>query len=57
MKVWLQKEVFDRSGIISSRVISYGRRRKMTTVDFPAIYKLARALNVTIEDLVEILEK
>ncbi|MEH2183517.1 helix-turn-helix domain-containing protein [Nostoc sp.] len=43
--------------MISSTVISYARRRKMTTVHFPAIYKLARAFNMTIEDLVEILEK
>ncbi|WP_442944369.1 helix-turn-helix domain-containing protein [Nostoc sp.] len=57
MKVWLQKEVSGRSGIISSTVISYVRRCEMTTVDFFAIYKLAYAFNVMIEDLMEILEK
>ncbi|MEH1858683.1 MAG: helix-turn-helix transcriptional regulator [Nostoc sp.] len=57
MKVWSLKEVSARSGIISSTVISYARRHEMTTVDFPTIYKLACAFNLTIEDLVEILDK
>ncbi|WP_354666169.1 helix-turn-helix domain-containing protein [Nostoc sp. GT001] len=37
--------------------MSYECRRKMATVDFTVIYKLAHAFNFTIEDLVEILEK
>ncbi|MEH2043749.1 helix-turn-helix domain-containing protein [Nostoc sp.] len=57
MKVWSIKEVSGRSGIISSTVISYARSHEMTTVDFRAIYKLACAFNLTIEDLVEILDK
>jgi putative transcriptional regulator len=54
---WTLKEVSDRSGVIYSTVRSYARRPRMTTVDFTAIHKLARTFNVTIEDLVEILEE
>jgi transcriptional regulator with XRE-family HTH domain len=56
-KGWTLKEVSDRSGVIYSTVRSYARRSAMTTVDFTAIYKLARTFDVTIEDLVEILEE
>lgn len=56
-KGWTLKEVSDRSGVIYSTVRSYARRPAMTTVDFTAIHKLARTFEVTIEDLVEILEE
>lgn len=56
-KGWTLKEVSDRSGVIYSTVRSYARRSQMTTVDFTAIYKLARTFDVMIEDLVEILEE
>jgi transcriptional regulator with XRE-family HTH domain len=54
---WTLKEVSERSGVIYSTVRSYARRSAMTTVDFTAIHKLARTFEVTIEDLVEILEE
>nr|WP_322711114.1 XRE family transcriptional regulator [Nostoc sp. ChiSLP03a] len=57
MKVWSIKEVSDHCGVICSRVTSYARRHKTTTVDFSDISKLARIFNMTIENLVEILEK
>ncbi len=56
-KGWTLKEVSDRSGVIYSTVRSYARRPGMTTVDFTAIHKLARTFEVSIEDLVEILEE
>jgi len=56
-KGWTLKEVSDRSGVIYSTVRSYARRPAMTTVDFTAIYKLARTFEVSIEELVEILEE
>ncbi|MDF5706093.1 MAG: helix-turn-helix transcriptional regulator [Nostoc sp. S4] len=56
-KGWTLKEVSDSSGVIYSTVRSYARRQAMTTVDFTAIYKLARTFEVTIEELVEILEE
>jgi len=37
-------------------VISYVRRDSMAMVDFTAVQKLARAFDVMIEDLVEVLE-
>lgn len=56
-KAWTLKEVSDRSGVIYSTVRSYARCSGMTTVDFTAIPKLAHTFDVTIEDLVEILEE
>ncbi|MEH2416481.1 helix-turn-helix domain-containing protein [Nostoc sp.] len=55
-KGWTLKKVYDRSGIIYSRVRIYARRRKITTVEFTAIHKLAPTFDLTIEDLVEVLE-
>ncbi|MEH1881696.1 MAG: helix-turn-helix domain-containing protein [Nostoc sp.] len=51
------KKLSHRSGVIYSTVRSYQCRLKMTTVDFTAIHKLAHTFDVTIEDLVEILEE
>lgn len=56
-KGWTLKEVSDRYGVINSIVINYTRRSGMTTVDFTAIHRLAHTFDVTIEDLVEILEE
>ena len=56
-KAWTLKEVSDRYGVINSTARSYTRRSGMTTVDFTAIPKLAHTFDVTIEDLVEILEE
>ena len=56
-KAWRLKQVSDRSGVIYSTVRSYTRRSGMTTVDFSAIHRLAHTFDVTIEDLVEILEE
>lgn len=56
-KGWTLKEVAERSGLAYSTVTSYVRREAMTTTDFTAIQKLARAFDVMIEDLVEVLEE
>ncbi|MEH2117526.1 helix-turn-helix domain-containing protein [Nostoc sp.] len=56
-KAWRLKQVSDRSGVIYSTVRSYTRRLGMTTVDFTAIHRLAHTFDVTIEDLVEIIEE
>ena len=53
---WTFKEVADRSGVNYNTVKSYGRRDALNTVDLSAVYKIARAFDVTMEDLVEILE-
>jgi len=53
---WTLKEVAQRSGVNYQTVISYVRRDSMAMVDFTAVQKLARAFDVMIEDLVEVLE-
>ncbi len=56
-KGWTLKDVADRSGVNYSTVVSYVRRDAgMAMTDFTAIQKLARAFDVQIEDLVEVLE-
>lgn len=54
---WTLKEVADRSGVNYRTVLSYVRRDAMAMTDFTAIQKLARAFNVPIEDVVEVLEE
>lgn len=56
-KGWTLKEVSDRSGVIYSTLKTYARSPGMTTVDFTAIQKLARAFDVMIEELVEVVEE
>ena len=57
MRGWTLKEVAERSGVNYRTVVSYTRREAMTMTDFTAIQKLARAFEVSIEDLVEVLEE
>ncbi len=54
---WTLKEVAERSGLNYSTVKNYVQRESMTMTDYTAIHKLARAFDVAIEDLVEILEE
>ena len=56
-KDWTLKEVSNRSGVIYSTLKTYARSPGMTTVDFTAIQKLARAFDVMIEKLVEVVEE
>ncbi|BAY87106.1 XRE family transcriptional regulator [Calothrix parasitica NIES-267] len=56
-KGWTLKEVSDRSGVIYSTLKTYARSPGMTSVDFTAIQKLARAFDVMIEELVEVVEE
>jgi transcriptional regulator with XRE-family HTH domain len=56
-KGWTLKEVAERSGVNYSTVASYTRREAMAMTDFTAIKKLARAFDIPIEDLVEVLEE
>ncbi|HAN74290.1 MAG TPA: transcriptional regulator [Planktothrix sp. UBA8402] len=55
-KGWTLKEVADRSGIVYNSVKHYARCPGMTKVDFTALQKLARAFDVMIEEVVEVLE-
>ena len=56
-KGWTLKEVSDRSGVVYSTLRPYARSPGLATIDFTAIQKLARALDVMIEELVEVVEE
>ncbi|GET38609.1 helix-turn-helix domain-containing protein [Microseira wollei] len=55
-KGWTLKEIADRSGVNYNTVKSYVQRDALNTVDLSAVFKIARAFEVTLEDLVEVLE-
>ena len=54
---WTLKEVADRSGVNYSTVRTYVQRGELNTVDLSAVFKIARAFEVAIEELVEVLEE
>ena len=56
-KGWTLKEVSDRSGVVYSTLRTYARSPGLATVDFTAIQKLARAIDLMIEELVEVVEE
>ncbi len=56
-KGWTLKEVADRSGVNYNTVKSYVQRDVLNTVDLSAVYKIARTFDVTIEDLMELVEE
>ena len=56
-KGWTLKEVADRSEVAYSTVRSYVRRDKMAMIDYATVQKIARAFEVAIEELVEVLEE
>lgn len=51
------KDVSERSGVNYNTVKSYARLDALSTVDVVALIKIARALGVTVEELVEIIEE
>ena len=56
-KGWSLKELSDRSDVVYSTLRTYARSPGLATVDFTAIQKLARAFDVMIEELVEVVEE
>ncbi|WP_416667194.1 helix-turn-helix domain-containing protein [Egbenema bharatensis] len=54
---WTLKDVADRAGVNYNTVRSYVQRGELNTVDLSAVFKIARAFDVTVEDLVEVLEE
>ncbi|HTL90411.1 MAG TPA: helix-turn-helix transcriptional regulator [Leptolyngbya sp.] len=50
------KEVADRSGVNYNTVKSYARTEVMSMADIVALIRIAQALGVTVEELVEIIE-
>ncbi|HAX78121.1 MAG TPA: transcriptional regulator [Cyanobacteria bacterium UBA11372] len=55
-KGWTLKEIADRSGVNYNTLKSYVQRDALNTVDLCAVFKIARVFEVTLEDLVEVLE-
>lgn len=56
-KGWTLQDVADRSGVNYNTVKGYARREDgMSMVDLSAVHKIARAFEVAIEDLVEVIE-
>jgi putative transcriptional regulator len=56
-KGWTLKDVAERSGVAYSSVRAYARAPKLAMVDFTSLLKLARALDVMLEDLVEVIQE
>jgi putative transcriptional regulator len=54
---WTLKEVSERSGVVYSTLRTYARSPGMATADVTALIKLARVFDVTIEDLIEVVEE
>ena len=54
---WTLKEVAERSGVNYSTIKSYVQRGELNTVDLSAVFKIASAFNVSVEELVEVLDE
>jgi transcriptional regulator with XRE-family HTH domain len=54
---WTLKEVSQRSGVPYTTITTYARSPGMATADITALQKLARVFEVTIEDLIEVVEE
>ncbi|MBD1921067.1 helix-turn-helix transcriptional regulator [Microcoleus sp. FACHB-831] len=54
---WTLKEVSDRSGVPYGTVKTYAVSSGMAMADVSALCKLARAFDVLIEDLVEVIRE
>ena len=56
-KGWTLREVSIRSGVNYSTLKTYARSSGIATVDGTALIKLAKVFEVTIEDLIEVVEE
>lgn len=54
---WTLKEVSNRSGVPYTTIATYAKSQGMATVDYTALFKIARVFEISIEDLVEIVEE
>ncbi|MFB2919055.1 MULTISPECIES: helix-turn-helix domain-containing protein [Aerosakkonema] len=54
---WSLKEVSDRAGVPYSTIKTYALSDGMAMADVTALFKLARAFNILVEDLVEIVKE
>ncbi|MEG4499293.1 helix-turn-helix transcriptional regulator [Microcoleus sp. F10-C6] len=56
-KGWTLKDVADRSDVPYSTVRHYARSEGLATVDITSIQKIARTLDVLIEELMEVVKE
>jgi putative transcriptional regulator len=57
-KGWTLQDVAERSGVNYNTVKGYARRDDgLSTVDLSAVQKIARAFEVALEDLFEVIEE
>ena len=56
-KGWTLKEVSSRTGIPYTTIATYAKSTGMATVDYTALHKIARVFDISIEDVVEIVEE
>lgn len=57
-KGWTLQDVAERSGVNYNTVKGYARRDDgLSTVDLSAVQKIARAFEVALEDLFEVMEE
>jgi transcriptional regulator with XRE-family HTH domain len=56
-KGWTLTEVSKRSGVNYSTLKTYARSPGIATADVTALIKLARLFDVSIEDLIEVVEE
>ncbi len=54
---WTLKEVAERSGVNYNTLKTYARSPGIAMLDTTALVKLARAFEVTIEELIEVVEE
>lgn len=54
---WTLKEVSERSGVNYSTIKTYASSTGMAMADISALQKIARAFEVAIEDLIEVVEE
>lgn len=50
------KQLADKAGVNYNTVKSYARLPAVNTADISALYKIAQAFDITLEDLIEIVE-
>lgn len=53
---WTLKEVAARTGVPYTTITTYARSSGMATADITAVIKLAKAFDVSIEELIEVVE-
>ena len=51
------KEIADQAGVNYNTVKSYARLPAVNTADLSTLYKIAKAFDITIEDLIELVEE